>query len=77
MLIAFMVQDQEVFAAEVMIVIIFLYFFLSYLSVTYVHFVILLFLIAECFCPNQMERTFIAIKPDGVQRGLVIFFFFF
>ncbi|KAH0941727.1 hypothetical protein HID58_001364 [Brassica napus] len=39
---AFMLQDQEVHAAEI-----------HHLSVF-----------------NQMERTFIAIKPDGVQRGL-------
>lgn len=30
------------------------------------------FFMAELFFPIQMERTFIAIKPDGVQRGLVI-----
>ncbi|KAI3790601.1 hypothetical protein L2E82_03762 [Cichorium intybus] len=24
---------------------------------------------------SQMERTFIAIKPDGVQRGLLIYYF--
>ncbi|KAL0688230.1 hypothetical protein Bca4012_087907 [Brassica carinata] len=40
---AFMLQDQEVHAAEI-----------YHLSVF-----------------NQMERTFIAIKPDGVQRGLI------
>ena len=55
-----MVQDQEVLAAEVTIIIDF-------------HFVFFMLLIADRCCPNQMERTFIAIKPDGVQRGLVNF----
>lgn len=52
-----MVQDQEVLAAEVTIIIHF-------------HFVFFMLLIAERCFPNQMERTFIAIKPDG---GLVNF----
>lgn len=68
-----MLQEQEAHAAEV-----------GYLALDYIlflifqvpfHFINLFssvdYIFYPLFFPIQMERTFIAIKPDGVQRGLV------
>ncbi|KAG5593406.1 hypothetical protein MTR67_037429 [Solanum verrucosum] len=66
---AYMLQEQEAHAAEV-----------SYsqpssrLRCYIIHFIIIFILfnnIYDMFVFFKMERTFIAIKPDGVQRGLI------
>lgn len=61
-----MLQEQEVHAAQVMQLKLVTCRF-SCISTNY----LLLDLMRKCLTSTQMERTFIAIKPDGVQRGLV------
>jgi nucleoside-diphosphate kinase len=61
-----MLQDQEALAAEVTD---------HQTKHTYLYIFLLCYPWFLCLigflCSNQMERTFIAIKPDGVQRGLI------
>lgn len=61
-----MLQEQEVHAAEVTF---FVFFILKNLTSIYISFHHHNYLYFCYFL--QLERTFIAIKPDGVQRGLV------
>lgn len=66
-----MLQDQEALAAEVTD---------HQTKHTYLYIFLLCYPWFLCLigflCSNQMERTFIAIKPDGVQRGLVCYLLF-
>ena len=78
-----MLLDQEVHAAEVHLP--YSFFFLVFVLFCFVSFRFAFFLffnfnlnialsvlsVLNMFLSIQFERTFIAIKPDGVQRGLV------
>ena len=59
-----MLQDKEVHAAEVGLK------YPYHISIL-ASFIAFLSLLMAAYLIAQMERTFIAIKPDGVQRGLV------